>query len=132
MSDLYGTCLEYIEKWKEADGGATSNLEWVLLRKTLERDETQISLKKILPLLELTTKDDFEETLFHQWNIAKKNIESKLDYWSSSGAPVSEIWERQFKVMNTETVCFTETAWVVELVLCFPRTMAPVSEYLRS
>ncbi|XP_042144957.1 uncharacterized protein LOC121832984 [Ixodes scapularis] len=103
VCDFYGTCIEYLEKWQDSYG-ATANLKWVLLRKMPEWQEIQSSLEELLSFLELTTKEDFEEALFHQWTIVKKSIEKKLEDWNSSGITVSERWVEVFKEMKTENL----------------------------
>lgn len=88
--------------------GATANLKRVLLRKRSEWQENRSRLEECLSFFERMTKEGLEETPFHQWLIAKKCSERKLENYNSSGIPVSERWAEVFNDMKTNCVLHSD------------------------
>lgn len=117
--------LDYLSSWTE-EYGSFQDFSWVSLRKFPSWSTVKLSMKKVA---EKTSFDEYENSskVFDQYSYIKNYCtQNKISEWNSKDLPTDERWVEIFQHMNTEHVPFIEFSKMIEFVICFPGSSAPV------
>lgn len=99
---------------------------WVNLRSFPVWDTVKSSFKT---LDEKTSFDLITQSLsiFEQFGYIKRYCSAeKIEHWNESKTATEDRWVETFKHMEANNVPFIEFSQIIEYVLCFPGTSAPV------
>lgn len=124
MLIFYKTCFEYLEQWTRRLCDF-SNLEWTLLRKQINWNDVQETIKFFE---ENNIRNVCDNELFDEVRRLNKFCEKNemFNKWSESDIDADKRWVEIFKFFKTEHIPFNNLKILVEAAMCLPGTNASV------
>lgn len=117
--------IDYVLKWTE-DFATFKDFTWVVLQRFIEWP----NVKKSMQILSERFSFDVvahSSAVFEQYGYIKSFCNNeKLAEWIDNNVPTDKRWVEIFKHMKTEQIPFDQFSRIIEFVLCFPGTSAPV------
>lgn len=125
FSFLSDDASDYLLKWTE-ELATFKDFDWVVLRKFPEWS----AVKKSMQILSAKASFDMaanSSAVFEQYGYMKKYCTAeKLTEWRTNGLATEDRWVEIFKYMEAEHVPFDQFSHIIEFILCFPGSSAPV------
>lgn len=117
--------MKYISKWTE-HFEIFESFSWIILKQFPDWSYVKKSMQIV------GEKGAFDmaansSAVSEQFGYVKSYCSTgKLAEWRSNNVPPDKRWTEIFKHMEAQNVPFDEFATVIEFILCFPGTSAPV------
>lgn len=123
LNFLSDDASDYLLKWTE-EFATFKDFDWVVLRKFPE----WLTVKKSMQILSAKVSFDMSansSAVFEQY-VKKYCTDEKLTEWRTNGLATEDRWVAIFKHMEAEHVPFDQFSRIIEFILCFPGSSAPV------